>query len=1009
MKKRFTTFLLLPALAVLLLWSAAVPGLAVDRSTLSVPKNMAGLALAQQAGGTGRVTVLLSTQRGQAQAVARTVQAMNGQVTRLLADADFLVASLPSGRLQELERSAAVRALAIDRPVRLDPTPMTPFTEKAQNVPSQQDPALSLGITRGEIRAPQFTAATGSNGAGTVIAVLDTGVDPGHLALARTPDGRVKIVDWQDFTGEGDIATTESRTEPIASIPTRSGLYKLGWFTEAQIPQGELKSDVNRNGSSGDRFRVLLTDSVEAGRYDTAYIDTNGDGDLSDEQPMRVYRESHTVGTFASTGATEGVSFVVTRINADGSGLNLGYDGGQHGTHVAGIAAASGPVTGVAPGAQIMAIKVLNSGGSGSWQGIIEGMHYAATQGARVINMSLGGLSPMNDGSDPQSLFIRDLSAKTGALFSIAAGNSGPGVNSVALPGVAGAAITSGAYISANTWKADYGLNVPQEGLWYFSSAGPRADGGLKPNVVSPGTANAPIPGWAGQYAVFQGTSMAAPQTSGAAALLLSAAQYRGMQVRPDQVRMAMEAGARRLAGYAWFEQGHGLLQVDRAWDSLQQIARETNPELVSFGRAASRTTATGLYAREFAVGPAEQSWTLGNREYRRTDLQVDYRPGNGLTISGPAWLTLGPLQRQTVPLHFNHPDRPGIYDALIQARLPGQVSPASEYLTTVIRAHQFEPARGNVIRDIQGRLAPGRFGRHFVQVPDGTADLQIDLNVAQDQGRVRLMLHSPDGMPYGPGSDWAGAPAGPEGRTLSVPNPTPGVWEIVAYASPGSLNFGLAENRYSLTVAARGLFATPQRIGLAPFFGLTQSRTVQLANYYGDLRTVSTAVGFVQPVPKRVELAHGDFHYEFIDVKEGTALLRASLSHVADPAADLDVGLYYNDPRLGGWVSLGRVSGHRLSRQVELLAPMPGQYAVEIAGRQVPSGKSSLSLNLALVHGGQGVSVKDEVRDRPLGSRWSLPVTMTLPAMPGEYLGAVVVRDEATGRILTVVPIEAR
>ena len=1000
-------YMALPAVASLLIWSISSTGLAVDRSTLSVPKRINGLALSQEIAGQKLVPVLLSTETGKAQTVARQVREMGGTVTTLLADSDFIVAMVPPDRLQGLERSQLIRALALDKPVLLDPTPMQPLAEQAASIPSASDPALSLKITRSEIRAPQFESQTGADGSGVVIAVLDTGVDPAHPALLKTPSGQVKISDWQDFTGEGDVAMSGEYTRPIPRIASKSGIYKLGTFKETQIPRGEMNGDINRNGTNEDEFGVLLADPVKGGVYETAYIDLNGNGDFSDERPLGVYKDSFDVATFGP--ADSGVNFVITRINADGSGLNIGYDGGSHGTHVAGIAAGSGPITGVAPGARVMAIKVLTSGGSGGWGGIVQGMHYAAANGAKVINMSLGGMSPMNDGNDPQSLLVKELAAKTGAIFSIAAGNSGPGLNTMGLPGVAGAAITSGAYISPNTWKADYGLTVPQEGLWYFSSAGPRDDGGLKPNIVAPGTANAPIPTWAGQYAIFQGTSMAAPQTSGAAALLVSAAEHRGIKPGSEHLKQALETGARRLPGYGWYEQGHGLIQVDTAWTNLQRIVKEKNPQLVSFGRAKAGTAATGLYAREFSATQRDFKWTLGNREYWRTGLELSYLPGSGLTIAGPASLNLPPLNRREIPVKYDFAaTTPGVYDALIQARVPGQVSYAAEYLSTVVVPHEFDPGKGNIITDIKGSIGPARYARHFVRVPAGTAELAISLNVPDNQGRVRVMPYTPDGMPFGNGSNWAGAPTGPEQQTLVIPNPEPGVWELDVYASHGGMNFGLVENKYVMDVAAKGLFAQPAKIDLAPFYGQTVTRNVTFANYFGEIKAVTAGVGFVQPVTQRLELEHGNFHHDFIEVEEGTALLRATVSQVLDMTAEMEVGLYYFDPQRG-WGQVGQVSGQGLSRQVQLLNPQPGQYAVELVGKNVPMGKTSFQYGLTKVKGGDGIKVAGAATDRSFGARWSVPVSIKVPGAPGPWLGAVTVMDEATGKVLSVVPVEVK
>ncbi|RZT78818.1 subtilisin family serine protease [Micromonospora violae] len=194
----------------------------------------------------------------------------------------------------------------------------------------------------------------------------------------------------------------------------------------------------------------------------------------------------------------------------------LDYKG--HGTHVASTiagtgAASGGAERGVAPGARLHVGKVLNSEGSGQNSWIIAGMEWAAReQKARVVSMSLGGEA--TDGSDPMSQAVERLSAETGALFVIAAGNSGPAT--IGSPGAADSALTVGA-VDNTDHLAD------------FSSQGPRAgDGGLKPEITAPGVdilaaRSHFVRGGSGDYTLMSGTSMATPHVAGTAALVAAA------------------------------------------------------------------------------------------------------------------------------------------------------------------------------------------------------------------------------------------------------------------------------------------------------------------------------------------------------------------------------------------------------------------------------------------------------------------------------------------------------
>jgi subtilisin family serine protease len=239
-------------------------------------------------------------------------------------------------------------------------------------------------------------------------------------------------------------------------------------------------------------------------------------------------------------------------------GIDSVADGHGHGTHVASIvtgsgAASGGKYKGVAPGVKLAIGKVLDDSGSGDDSWIIAGMQWAASSGARVVSMSLGG--DPSDGSDPVSQAVDNLTASTGTLFVIAAGNSGPAKETIAAPGAADAALTVAA-----TDKSD--------GLASFSSRGPRPGGGLKPDIAAPGVniVAARAAGTAlgtvvdGFYTSLSGTSMATPHVAGAAAILAQ----EHPQWTASQLKAALMSTSKD-DGFTPYEQGAGRVDVARA------------------------------------------------------------------------------------------------------------------------------------------------------------------------------------------------------------------------------------------------------------------------------------------------------------------------------------------------------------------------------------------------------------------------------------------------------------
>ncbi|SEH03625.1 Subtilase family protein [Nonomuraea solani] len=243
-----------------------------------------------------------------------------------------------------------------------------------------------------------------------------------------------------------------------------------------------------------------------------------------------------------------------------------------HGTHVAATIAGSGAASGgthrgVAPGATLLDGKVCES----QWcmdSAILAGMQWAAEQGAKVVNLSLGG--PDTPGVDPLEEAVQTLTERYGTLFVAAAGNYGAD-RTLNSPGTADAALAVGAV----------GKSGEQAG---FASRGPRTgDDGLKPDITAPGVditaaRGKDSPG-DGSYVAMSGTSMATPHVAGVAALLAGA--HPGW--KGGTLKAALMAAARPLPGIGVFAQGSGL--VDAARVTSQAVTAE--PPGLGFGKQA--------------------------------------------------------------------------------------------------------------------------------------------------------------------------------------------------------------------------------------------------------------------------------------------------------------------------------------------------------------------------------------------------------------------------------------
>ena len=273
-------------------------------------------------------------------------------------------------------------------------------------------------------------------------------------------------------------------------------------------------------------------------------------------------------------------------------------DPNGHGTHVAGIAGNSayerrdGEYRGIAPAANLVAVRVLDETGVGTYADVIEGIQWVVdnkdTYNIRVLNISMYGAVFAPYWADPFNLATM-AAWQAGIVVVTCAGNDGPDPLSVGVPGNTPYVITVGAFTD-NYTPEDFGDDyIPP-----FSATGPTLDAFVKPDVIAPGAhiislmrrntylnKQYPENRVDSRYFRMTGTSMSTAVVSGIAALMLS----ENPDLTPDEVKYRMTITARPQfseytgeAAYSIWEQGAGRIWAPDA--VLTDIEGEANDGL---------------------------------------------------------------------------------------------------------------------------------------------------------------------------------------------------------------------------------------------------------------------------------------------------------------------------------------------------------------------------------------------------------------------------------------------
>ncbi len=729
---------------------------------------------------------------------------------------------------------------------------------------ARNNPALSMETTKDAMRVQDFVRETGATGRGQLVAIIDSGVDMGHPDLQKTTDGYIKIVDFVDLTDEGKVSlngplqpengqlTIGELKVDVTEINNAAGEFYYGYLGTSFLPP------VIKDNLAGDRFLVVVSASQYFNNFDTVYIDTNMDGQIKDEAALQKYGRSYK--STAIKGQKDKVfNLVVSEIDKDIKYVKFGFDSLGHGTEVAGIVAAYGQVEGVAPGAQILPIKVFNSLGLAYLNRLESAIMLAADMGANVAVLSMGQYQISPAELKQLSNLANRMWNAHGMLLCIAAGNNGPGLGTVANTAAIQNVISVGAYATPEMWRNDYGWDVEKPTLWYFSSSGPGMDGITAPVLVAPGSVISTYPLWGdSMYHLDEGTSMAAPHVAGAAALLLDVMSHKMYIMDSMVVSQGLIAGAMPLEGYEAVEQGFGAIDMVRAWQEIKKVKDQyvnfrVNQYSPDFGYG------NGYYSKE--IIPAELSVKISNNSGVHRSLAVgglsNWIKPQQFSVQVPAG------GERTITVRYDDFNEPGLYSDFLVADDFDTPGWDVAVLQTVVVPYDLQNLPKQMLEQ-QDEVGAGEFKRYFVNVPEGTENLDVKLLVGTE-GRARMHIISPVGLQDVSQYAGVGATATSADVGVTYPNPAPGTWEIVVYSSATIGNFDLKVSKYTLQAGIgkviREAPKAPEKRYLVTAYPpkhMLVGEQTEIVLHFWDAATKTPATGIVTINGKLYEIKQG-------------------------------------------------------------------------------------------------------------------------------------------------------
>ncbi len=697
-----------------------------------------------------------------------------------------------------------------------------------------------------------------------------------------------------------------------------------------------------------------------------------------------------------------------------------------HGTMVAGLIAGSGAASGgkfkgVAPGASLLNVKVIDSKGDGKVSDIIAGIEWAIYNGADVLSLSLGGINLGE--TNPPITMAADNAADAGVVVCVAAGNRN-------------SSQTSGQVASPSARQADSGnspidlsqlqrsennkdvlllvvpivlalppglIDSPGDGVKVitlgasdyqghmagFSGSGPTRDDRIKPDVVAPGVdiVSTIPPGLEKPdyidvyYAKESGTSLSTPVAAGLAALLL---QQNG-NLTPAGVKAAMIRGAQKLNDtngqqYEEYYQGAGLVDALRSSQVQDNGICAVVPDRWNAGSWAYLPSGKGVYVgldtgadrpqkKLYTLAPGDKDWNL-----RFVFTSNQERKSLKAAVSGEVsdWVAL-----QALPEHIAANDQevfaasmtvpaqaaPGNYAGSIDISDAGKNILSIPIGVTVAEPSNISMGQGFV----SGTLEKNQWDYYYLNVSSGTGQLDTNLDWSSNSD-LDLFLLSPTSEYYS-GKESSSA------EEISVANPPSGRWIMAVHSE----NSSEAAN-YSLNCRISLIKTTPQRWNIASAYPGTSAQNQFVVENQGQSLENLSYEGVINSIDMQELVGNVGLKEVWekpINVTERTKKISAKLNS-RDERNQSNILLVLENP--AGEPADASLGSGDLG-PLEIARPENGTWKVKVYGYSVPDQGQSFSVTLKEYAEDQWTWIKTSGPRRiESGSNGTIQANLTIP-----------------------------